>query len=474
MFFGLSKKLRHSISLRLAALFCASFAACLIFAFVFAYLQLSYSLERSSREVISAKWREISTVLSAEGQSGLKVFLSTEENRLRNAPFMVRLVTKDGGSLFIKPATQDGKFDFEKATARLNRPEEIGGWSILAAVDDEDRFDIFTDRFSDDIFLQIGRSSEDREDVLENLAYVFSWTLGVLILVSAILGVWYARRALSPIRRLTETIRTIEAGNLALRVPVSSSQDELRELGETFNRMISRIEKLVLAMRESLDNVAHDIRTPLSRIRVRAEEALLSSDSSLATPALEECAESVQEISALVNQVLDISEAEAGAMKLNIERSNVKRILEEVIEIYDFVADEKKIGIELLPCDANLDWDLDRRRIKQVLDNLLDNAIKYSPEGSSVVLSAHNVLGTLKISVQDNGVGVAVEDVPRIWERLFRGDKSRSTKGYGLGLALARSIVLAHGGSVGVRANDAGGATFDVSIPSKKSGVAKL
>jgi signal transduction histidine kinase len=466
MFFGLSKKLRHSLSLRLAVLFCASFAACLIFAFVFAYLQLSYSLEKSSREVISAKWREISVVYSTEGQAGLKAFLSAEENQVRNAPFMIRLMTEDGGALFIKSAAQNGKFDFKNATAQLNSPEKNHGWAVLRAVGDEDSFDIFTDQVSDDVFLQIGRSSEDREDILEHLAFVFSWTLGILILVSAVLGFWYARRALKPIRFLTETIKTIEKGDLTLRVPLSPAQDELRDLGETFNRMIARIESLVLAMRESIDNVAHDIRTPLSRVRVRAEEALLANDSGLAIPALEECAEAVQEITALVDQVLDISEAEAGAMKLNLTSTKVRQMLEDVIEIYEFVAEEKKIEVQLLTCEANLEWRLDRRRIKQVLGNLLDNAIKYSPAGSRVVISALKEPGKLRINVEDNGIGIPLEDVPRIWGRLFRGDKSRATKGSGLGLSLVRSIILAHGGNVAVQGNEQGGATFEVSIPS--------
>lgn len=464
MFSALNKRLKHSISFRLAALFCLSFAACLIIAFTFAYFEVSYSLEKSSREVISAKWREIATVHSSQGQSGLKEFLSTEENRVRNSSYMVRLVTKDGGTLFIKPSVQEGKFDFQKATARLRTPEKMRGWSSLNAVNDEDRFDILTDQLSDEVFLQIGRSSEDRENILENLAFVFLTTLGFLILISAILGFWYARRALKPIRTLTETIREIESGNLAHRVSVSSADDELHELGETFNRMISRIEKLILAMRESLDNVAHDIRTPLTRIRVRAEDALISKNPNLAIPALEECAESVLEITALVDQVLDISEAEAGALKLKIESANLELLLREVIEIYEYVADEKKIEIHL-SCSGEINWRLDRRRIKQAVGNLLDNAIKYSPVGSNVLISADAGLEAVKILVEDQGMGISPEDLPRIWDRLFRGDKSRSEKGLGLGLSLVRSIIQVHRGVVSARENKSGGTTFEVVIP---------
>lgn len=464
MFSGLTKRIRRSISLRLAILFCAFFSVCLVLAFTFTYFEVSYSLEKSSREVISAKWREIATVYSSKGQKGLKEFLSTEENRSRNSPFLVRLLTNNGETLFLKPAVQDGAFDFEKASKRLSQPEKIRGWYFLNAIDDEDRFDILTEQISDGIFLQLGRSSEDREDILESIEFGFLIMTGLLVIVSAIFGLWYARRSLKPIHALTETIRSIEAGDLKQRVLLANSQDELRDLGETFNRMIARIEHLILGMRESLDNVAHDIQTPLTRIRVRAEEALLTNDPDMKTVALEECTENIGEISSLVAQLLAISEGEAGAMQLNLELVDVARLLRDVVEIYELVAEEMGIEVHIDVRDG-LKWTVDRKRIKQVVGNLLDNAIKFSPRDSGIILSAAESENTLVIAVEDHGIGIPDTELPRIWDRLFRGDRSRSTKGMGIGLALVRSIVLAHRGSVSAHPKNDGGTIFRVSIP---------
>ncbi len=464
MFSELTKKIQRSISLRLAILFCAFFSVCLVLAFTFTYFEVSYSLEKSSREVISAKWREIATVFSSKGQAGLNEFLSTEENRLRNSPFLVRVLTKNGETLFLKPAVQDGAFDFEKASNRLSQPEKIRGWHFLKAIDDEDRFDIFTEQISDGIFLQLGRSSEDREDILESIEFGFLTMAGLLVMVSAVFGFWYARRSLKPIHTLTETIQFIEAGDLKQRVLLANSQDELRDLGETFNRMIARMERLILGMRESLDNVAHDIQTPLTRIRVRAEGALLTNDPVAKTVALEECAENVAEISGLVAQLLDISEGEAGAMQLKLELVDVLALLRDVVEIYEFVAEESGVEVHIDVQDG-LKWTVDRKRIKQVVGNLLDNAIKFSPSQTGIILSAAESENSLVISVEDQGIGISESELPRIWDRLFRGDKSRSTKGMGIGLALVRSIVLAHRGSVSADPKSEGGTVFRVAIP---------
>lgn len=464
MFSGLTKRVQRSISLRLAILFSVFFSICLVLAFIFTYFEVSYSLEKSSREVISAKWREMATVLSSKGQAGLKEFLATEENRSRNAPFLVRILTKNGETIFLKPAVQDGAFDFEKASKRLSQPEMIRGWYFLKAIDDEDRFDIFTEQTSDGVFLQLGRSSEDREDILESIEFGFLTMTVLLVIASAIIGLWYARRSLKPIQTLTNTIRSIEAGDLKKRVLLANSQDELRDLGETFNRMIGRMERLILGMRESLDNVAHDIRTPLTRIRVRAEDALLSNDGAAKSAALEECAESVEEISGLVAQLLDISEGEVGAMRLKLELVDIPALLRDVAEIYEFVAEEQGIEVHI-DVKEGLKWVADRKRIKQVVGNLLDNAIKFSPKETGIIISAFEAENSLVISVEDQGVGIPDAELPRIWDRLFRGDSSRSTKGMGLGLSLVRSIVLAHRGTVVAHQNKGGGTLFRVSLP---------
>ena len=467
MFSGLIKPLRISISARLAIFFSLTFSVFVIGAFSFAYFEVYYSLEKASEDVISAKWREMAAVVGRSDVKELHSFLASDGNRLRNAHFMVRVLTGQGRTIFLKPSAQSETFEFEKMYEQFTNPAEMTGWHALQAVNDEDKFDILTGEVSPGIYLQVGKSSEDREHVIEKLGASLGVGALVLILFSGILGAWYARRSLAPIRELAKAIHSIEGGNLGQRVPVTGAEDELRELSLIFNRMVGRIERLILAMRESLDNVAHDIRTPLTRIRNVAEVALVKRDPLEAFVALEECAENVSEVSALLDQLMDISDANAGTLKLKVEELNVANLADELFDLYQFVAEEKSIEM-VFEGSRELSWALDRRRFKQALANLLDNALKYSPKNSVVRIKARSNSSGLEIDVEDQGFGIPNEDQPRIWDRLFRSDRSRSTKGMGIGLSIVRSIAQAHGGKAILLHSSPEGSAFRLSVPSPR------
>lgn len=459
-------KFRSSISVRIAALFCITFAAGLGIAFVITYFQIRHTLEAAGREVISAKLREASTVLGTDGIAGLRKFLSNSRVREQNSQFMVRVLSSDGTIVFLKPSVQAENFNFNDAAALKVNPIESLGWSSIPAIDDEDTFDLLTERVGESYFLQVGRSSENREDLLERLVSTFLWLGAILIAFSGVLGIWYARQSLAPLRDFASTMQKIERGDFSQRMSRTESDDELRNVGEIFNRMIVRIEMLIGMMKESLDNVAHDIRTPLARIRIVAEDALLDNENGNLREALIDCSESSQRISELVDQLFSISEAEAGLMKLKVEVCNIQSLFLEVIDVYEFVAAEKGIQVLIDVRPTNLSWRIDRKRVKQAIANLLDNSIKFSDQGSNILLSGEVNEQQLILSVQDDGTGIDQSDLPRIWDRLYRGDKSRSTKGLGLGLSIVKSIVVAHGGSVEVEKTPSSpGTTISLSFP---------
>ena len=460
-----NKKFFQTISFRIAFLFSLTFCLGIAGAFLIAYFEISYSLEKSSREVISSKLHEASVILADQNVKGFKDFFSNDANRQSNASFMFRILSKSGESIYIKDSRQEQRFDFKKDLAQNLAPDKLKQWHSLDAINDEDKFDILTEQVGADFYLQVGKSSEDREAILTNILNIFVGTGVLLVFFGGGLGLWYARSTLQPIRHLLTTIKEIEKGHLGNRVPLGPAQDELYDLGSTFNRMISRVDSLVRLMRDSLDHVAHDIRTPLTRIRAVAEDAIISSQPTSLREALEECAASATDISEIVDQLMNISEAESGTLTLKREFCLLQTLFNDVIDVYEFVALEKSIDIELEVQPLDLEWFIGRKRIKQVFANLLDNAIKFSDPHSKILVRAAVDRGCLEISVIDEGYGISAQDLPQIWDRLFRGDRSRSSPGAGLGLSIVRAIVSAHGGNVRTQTNRERGTTFSITMP---------
>ncbi|MBM3773314.1 MAG: HAMP domain-containing protein [Acidimicrobiia bacterium] len=299
-------------------------------------------------------------------------------------------------------------------------------------------------RLADGTLVQVGKSKEARLDLLRRVRTALSLvTLSILVL--AFTGGWIATQsALPPVRRLTEAAgRIVRTGRTDERVTVGENDDALGELTRLFNAVLDRVEGLVTGMRGALDNVSHDLRTPLTRLRGTAETALAAPpDIDRYREALADCVEESDRVLVMLQTLMDISEAESGAMPLQRSPLDLSEVAHRAVELYRDAAEAKEVSLALVGGHAPAVGD--RIRLEQVAANLLDNAAKYTPPGGRVTVWTGVEAGHPMLRVPDTGPGIPADELPHIWERLFRGDRSRSARGLGLGLSLVKAIVEAH------------------------------
>jgi heavy metal sensor kinase len=424
-------------SLRLALWYATLFVSGAISIVFVTYYLTASSLAQRDQQIIRGK---LGDYAAAYQRGGVRALASTVRAEQQVAPerLFVRVVDRGVESVV------------------LSNPE---GW-------DPSKLEIVSAPLDDGTLVQVGKSTEAREDLLAR----FRATLGfvtLLIVVVALTGGWLATQsALFPIRRLSQAVqRIISTGRTDARVPPDGSGDALDELTSLFNSMLDKIEGLVTAMRGALDNVSHDLRTPLTRLRGTAELALASPpDLDRYREALADCVEESDRVLVMLNTLMDISEAESGTMQLQREPVRLVDVVARAIDLYRDVAEAKGVSLT-----ANALADVvvvaDRTRLEQAAANLIDNAVKYTAAGGRVEVEIGREADAAMLRVRDTGPGIPADELPRIFDRLFRGDTSRTERGLGLGLSLVRAIVEAHGGTVSVESEPGKGSAFIVSLP---------
>ena len=455
-----------TFSLKLSLLYACFFVISSTGLFIVAYYLIDNLIDQRAREIIHNRIEEYRAWYQEGGLRALKARFDEQSDRTRDI-FFVRIVGPLNQVMFVSvPRGFDG---LDYTQLRTPHPTEKDFWLSIKGQAEKGLWTVGVASLGGGLTIQVGKSSVERRELLTYFRRVFIIFIIPILLLGIFGGGFLTFRAIRPLRNLIETVNDIlKTGKMSIRVPVRGEKGEMNELVALFNQMLDKNDTLIEAMHNSLDNVAHDLRTPMTRLRGIAELALQSQGKEEACQeALADCMEESERVLTMLNALMDVAEAETGTMRLNREDVSIPDTIRSVVDLYEIVAEDKQIAIDLdLP--ESLVIQADQTRLQQVLANLLDNALKYSGGGKEISVSARQDEREVLISVSDQGMGIPPTEIGKIWDRLYRGDRSRSRRGLGLGLSLVRAIVEAHGGTVSVASELNKGSTFTIRFPREK------
>lgn len=458
------------ISFRLTFGFILFFSLSSIFGLLLNYYLFSRSIESRDHENLYAKAKEYSNIYTKENLENFKKYLMEQKNSDADSQFLIRITSPEKETIFIqKPEkmTELSNTELDKKLTSLDLSQRINNFTVKENSTDESEeeniYELVSVKMSDGGEMQVARNTDERDDLLERYVKTISFILIINLFVAAIGGFIFSHQALKPLRNLIEAIKRVRSGQLYARIPVKHVNDEFAEISVLFNKMAERIETLILNMQETLDTVAHELKTPLTRLKSRSELALLSRSEETYKAALVTSIENTVQITSLIDTIMDISEAEVGLLKLNLIEINSEDILNGIIDLFSLLAEEKNIQIQFVQ-NTKFNFMADRTRFTQVISNLMDNAIKYSDENTFIKVETSEEAEFYKISISDQGLGISDEDLPKIWDRLFRTNPHHKEKGLGLGLSLVRSICSAHGWKIKVQSKINEGSIFTLKI----------
>ena len=401
---------------------------------------------------------EVSGLSEQYGQGGLRRLVIVVDVRSRRPGSSLYLVTTPSGEGLagnvgsLEPGVLDHPGWLETNYHRLESPEGAEHRALVRVV-----------QLPGGFRLLVGRDLEERERLFGIVVNAGQWSLALVIVLGLLGGFFVSRRILSRIDAMTGTAQTIMAGDLSGRLPVAGTGDELDRLADNVNAMLERIEALMRGLKEVSDNIAHDLKTPLTRLRNRCEQALRSAAGEASyRAALESTIAESDELIRTFDALLMIARAESGQARDNMAEFDASEIARDVGELYEPVADEKGIALKVeAPAAAPVHGN--RELVSQALANLIDNAIKYAgPNGkingmpAEIVVKAGNDGDRITLSVADRGPGIPDADRGRVVERFVRLEQSRSEPGSGLGLSLASAVARLHGGELKLQDNHPG------------------
>jgi heavy metal sensor kinase len=466
MFLKKINSIRHTLAFRLTLWYAGIFMLTSCVAFLFFYFLITSVIRARTDQDLLGEARTLSSILKVQGMKAVRRQIIFEAQAAGEKKIFFRLLSLDGQEFSSSNMSYWRDIGVGKAAIEQLIGENRPVFNTVSLPDRQHNIRVLYAIVGRNIILQLGQSMENYTRFIEAFRKIFVTTMASLFIFAAIVGWFMARRALAGVEAVTRTARQISETSLKERVPVKKYQDEVDQLAITFNQMLDRIQTLVTGIREMSDNIAHDLKSPITRIRGISEVSLTTGASekeyeNMAASTVEEC----DRLLDIINTMLVISKTEAGVNKLDARELDIGAVVRDACELFQSSAEDKDLR---LVCDVAGKFSIsgDNRMIQRMIANLLDNAIKYTPGGGSVEVTVNTGNhDAVIIAVKDTGIGISEKDIPHIFERFYRCDPSRSEAGIGLGLSFARAIARAHGGDITVFSAPEQGSTFTVTFP---------
>jgi len=470
MFSERLNKVFRSFAFYLALGYLTVYALCSCSIFLLSLRVITQSARGFDRQDALAESEDLEAILNQNTDGNWLAEEVSLEHYPPSTIVIVRVINTRGGVEYstVRPQTVSIPEwrTFEAKTPGALPPE---GWSEYYLTSLRRHLQIHTVRLKDGRVLQVGKGSFLEVDQKAMMARNLLLFMVLSTILSFISGLFMMFITLRPIHRITASMtHIIETGAFEKGAPpVKSLISELDTLGHLFTIMTEKYANLIRAMRETMDNVAHDFRTPLARIRGASEMALndKNTSSSLAET-LADIIEDCDRAQLQLQNLMDAREMESGFVKLNVQPFGLAQVIAEILDLYQLVAEEKSISLTADPDAGDTTIEGDRSRIARAFANLVDNALKYTPKGGAVRIAFECRAEEVVTRVIDNGIGIPENEQSLVWQRLFRGKLAReSEKGLGLGLNIVQIIVAAHGGTIGLESAAGHGTTFIVALP---------
>lgn len=456
----------RKLSVRLTLLYTILFSSLSLVVFSMVYHSLSKDLMLRIDTELLGDAQELARIYQEEGLAVLFTEAQKEAAEEGNDKTFFRIYSPEHEKIM---SSDTPEWNVPAQSVLLNVSQESRYETIRVSIHGHRARSIFHD-LGRGYIVQIGTSLTQDDRLLKNFVETFLFAFALLLLSGCSIGFAMARHALTGIEKVRLSANRISAGDLSQQIPTNGGSMEINNLISSFNRMQVRIQVLLRELQDVTNNVAHDLRSPVTRIRGLAETTLtgpqtLEEYQELASAVIEES----DRLVGIINTMLEIAETDAGIRPISGETVDLNKIVLDVSDLFASLADDKDIIFTTeIPTQALIVVG-DRSRLQRAFANLLDNAIKFTPKGGRVSMTLLKSDDQALLIFDDSGPGIPVEHLPRIYDRFFRGERSRTTTGNGLGLSLVKSIINIHGGQICVASAIDQGTRFTINLPLQRN-----